>query len=149
LRRFDAKSSFAKIFSASRTAQNVSKGVTVTDLFVAKVGDIADRDRRVVADGDLEVGVFRLGDDYFAWENNCPHMGGPVCQGKIMNRVNEVIDDGKKSHGFEFVDADVHIICPWHGFEFNIRTGVHPGESSTRLTKYDVLVRDGDIYVRT
>jgi len=105
----------------------------VTDLFVAKVGDIADRDRRVVADGDLEIGVFRLGDDYFAWENNCPHMGGPVCQGKVMNRVNEVIDDGKKSHGFEF----------------NIRTGLHPGESSTRLTKYDVVVRDGDIYVRT
>lgn len=119
----------------------------MADLFVAKVGDIADRDRRVVADGELEIGVFRLGDEYFAWENNCPHMGGPVCQGRVMNRVNEVIDGGRKSHGFEFVDADIHIICPWHGFEFNIRTGRHPGESSTKLTPYEVVVRDGEIYV--
>ena len=121
----------------------------MAELFVAKLGDMDDRDRRIVVDGGLEIGVFRLGDDYFAWESDCPHMGGPVCQGKVMNRVNEVLDDGKRSHGFEFVEEDVHIVCPWHGFEFNLRTGMHPGDAKTQLRGFEVVIRDGDIYVRT
>ncbi|MEH6754078.1 MAG: Rieske 2Fe-2S domain-containing protein [Alphaproteobacteria bacterium] len=120
----------------------------MTEVFVANVDEIADRERRVVAEGNLEIGVFRLGDEFFAWESNCPHMGGPVCQGKVMNRVNEVLDDDKKSRGFEFVEADVHIVCPWHGYEFNLRTGMHPGEPSTRLTGFETVVRDGAVYVR-
>lgn len=121
----------------------------MTEVFVAKVDEIADRDRRVVAVDGLEIGVFRLGDDFFAWESDCPHMGGPVCQGRVMNRVTEVLDDGQRSHGFEFVEADVHIVCPWHGFEFNLRTGAHPGDPKTRLKGFEVSVRDGGVYVRT
>ncbi len=119
----------------------------MSELFVAKVAELADGERKIVADGLLEIGVFRLGDDYFAWRSDCPHAGGPVCQGRIMNRVNEVLDAEKRSHGYEFVEEDVHIVCPWHGYEFNIRTGAHPGEKNTRLEGYDVAVRDGAIYV--
>ena len=64
-----------------------------------------------------------------------------------MNRVIENLDENKKSHGFLYVDEDVHIICPWHGFEFNIRTGVHPGDSQAKLNGFDVLVRNGGVYV--
>ena len=117
------------------------------EIFVAKEGEIADRDRKVVADNNLEIGVFRLGDEYYAWENNCPHSGGPVCQGRVMNRVTEALDDRKQSHGFQFVDEDVHIICPWHGFEFNIRTGTHPGDPQAQLNGFDITLRDGGIYV--
>lgn len=118
------------------------------EIFVAKEGEIADRDRKVVADNNLEIGVFRLGDEYYAWENNCPHSGGPVCQGRVMNRVTEALDDRKRSHGFRFVDEDVHIICPWHGFEFNIRTGTHPGDPQAQLNGFDITLRDGGIYVK-
>lgn len=118
------------------------------EVFVAKVGEIPDRDRRVVEARGLEIGVFRLGDDYFAWESNCPHQGGPVCQGRIMNRVDEVIDSVGRSRGYRFVEEDVHVICPWHGFEFNIRTGRHAGDPNTRLRGFEVSVRDGGIYVQ-
>ncbi len=121
----------------------------MSELYVAKTDEIGDRESRIVVDGDLEIGVFRLGDEFFAWENNCPHMGGPVCQGKVMNRVMEVLDDEKRSHGFNYVDADVHIVCPWHGFEFNIRSGVHPGDPKTQLRGFEVEVRDGAVYVHT
>ena len=117
------------------------------EIFVAKEGEIADRDRKVVADNNLEIGVFRLGDEYYAWENNCPHSGGPVCQGRVMNRVTEALDDRKRSHGFRFVDEDVHIICPWHGFELNRRTGTHPGDPQAQLNGFDITLRDGGIYV--
>lgn len=120
----------------------------MNEIFVASAGELADGDRRIVEHGDTEIGVFRLGDQYFAWESNCPHQGGPVCQGRVMNRVDEVIDAGGKSYGYRFVEEDVHIICPWHGFEFNLRTGRHPGDPETRLHGYEVAVRDGGIYVR-
>lgn len=117
------------------------------EIFVAGVDEIKDGERRIVEDGALEIGVFRLGDGYFAWESNCPHQGGPVCQGRMMNRVDEVIDEGGRSHGFRFVEEDMHIVCPWHGFEFNLRTGCHPGDPETQLRGFDVAVRDGRVYV--
>jgi len=117
------------------------------EIFVAGVEEIGEGERRVVENDGMEIGVFRVGDGYFAWESNCPHQGGPVCQGRIMNRVDEVIGDDRRSHGYRFVEEDVHIICPWHGFEFNIRTGRHPGDPDTRLRGFEVVVRDGGIYV--
>ena len=48
------------------------------EIFVANTDEIEDRERKVIVDGDLEIGVFRLGEDFFAWENNCPHSGGPI-----------------------------------------------------------------------
>ena len=118
------------------------------EIYVARADDIADRDRKVVIDGDLEIGVFRLGDEFFAWQSECPHMGGPVCQGKVMNRVTEVLDGAQRSKGFRYVAEDVHIVCPWHGFEFNIRTGIHPGDPGSRLKGFPVELRDGAVYVR-
>ena len=120
----------------------------VREIYVAQADEIADRDRKVIIDDDLEIGVFRLGDEYYAWESNCPHMGGPICQGRIINRVDEVLDDERRSKGFRFVDEDVHVVCPWHGFEFNIRTGAHPGDAKTRLKGFEVELRDGAVYVR-
>jgi nitrite reductase (NADH) small subunit len=120
----------------------------VQEVFVAGVEEIADGERRVIEAGDYEIGVFRLGSDYFAWENNCPHQGGPVCQGRVMNRVAEVLDEGMRSHGYRFVEEDVHIVCPWHGFEFNIRTGTHPGDPQAQLRGFKVSVRDGGVYVQ-
>ncbi len=118
------------------------------EIYVAQADEIADRDRKVIIDDELEIGVFRLGDEFYAWESNCPHMGGPICQGKIINRVDEVLDDARRSTGFRYVDEDVHVVCPWHGFEFNIRTGAHPGDDKTRLKGFAVELRDGAVYVR-
>jgi nitrite reductase/ring-hydroxylating ferredoxin subunit len=75
-----------------------------------------------------------------------PHAGGPVCQGKIFNRVEEVLAVDMKSRGLRFSN-DRHVVCPWHGYEFNIETGCHPGDETVRLTPIPVDVRDGEIFV--
>ena len=52
-----------------------------------RVGDLATFEnpgRKVVEVAGIEVGVFRLGDEFFAYENKCPHLEGPVCQGKLL-----------------------------------------------------------------
>jgi len=103
--------------------------------------------RLVVDVGEKTVGIFRVAGQLYAWENTCAHQGGPVCQGKIIPRVTEVIDDGGESRGFAFDESDLHIVCPWHGFEFNIRTGVHPGRPAARLMSVAVEEAVDGIYV--
>jgi nitrite reductase/ring-hydroxylating ferredoxin subunit len=73
-------------------------------------------------------------------------MGGPVCQGKMINRVEEILTPEKKSRGQRFA-AERHIVCPWHGYEFNLDTGCHPGKPSVRLRPIDIQVREGNVYV--
>ena len=102
--------------------------------------------RLVVDIGDTTVGIFRVGGRLVAYENSCPHMGGPVCQGLIIPAVRELVDDRRVSTGYAFDESEMRIVCPWHGYEFNLRTGQHPG-SRYRLRKLHVQVEGGELYV--
>ena len=119
----------------------------MSEVALGALADIADGDHRVYRVGTLEVGVFRQQDRVYAWENRCPHAGGPVCQGRIYRKVEEVLDAERKSLGLRFGSTS-QIVCPWHGFEFDVATGRHPGDARYRLTPVNVSVRDGNIYVR-
>ena len=103
--------------------------------------------RFVVDVGDKTIGIFRVGGKLYAWENICAHQGGPVCQGKIISGVTEVIEPSGESRGFAFDESGLHIVCPWHGFEYDIKTGVHPGRPSAKLIPVVVEEGAGGIYV--
>ena len=119
----------------------------VAEVYVGTEAEFGERDRKIIAQGDLEIGIFRVDGEFYAYENNCVHQGGPICQGKILNRVEEILAEDKTSQGLKFSEDDVHIVCPWHGYEYNLKTGRHPGDRNVRLKPYEVQVRDGDIYV--
>ena len=121
----------------------------MADLYVGREDEFEDRGRKVVVSGTLEIGVFFIDGEYFAYENKCVHQGGPICQGRILNRVVELIADDRNSQGLAWSEEDVHIVCPWHGYEFNIKSGVHPGNKNARLRRFDVKIADGEIYVLT
>ena len=91
--------------------------------------------------------MFKLGGEFFAYLNHCPHMGGPACQGKMIAKVEEIIAEDRTSKGMMFSKSKMHVVCPWHGFEFDIRTGIHPGNPKARLRKIKVAVADGDVIV--
>ena len=113
---------------------------------VASVDDFDTDGYKIFAVGKKEVGVFHYRGGFVAYENHCPHFGGPVCQGKRIPRVHEEIDSEKRSVGLRFSE-DHHIICPWHGWEFDLATGIHPGDPNERLKPVEVSVRGKDIYV--
>jgi nitrite reductase (NADH) small subunit len=122
----------------------------VRTIRVCQTDDLADQGKLVVEVGDLQIGVFRLGDEFFAWKNRCPHQGGPVCQGRIYNKVFEKIDAEQKSRGRDYDAGVTHIVCPWHGLEFDIRTGKFAGASDKdimNLDGYPTQVQDGEVYV--
>jgi nitrite reductase (NADH) small subunit len=116
------------------------------EVAVARLSELDDGDYRVYAVDEFEVGIFRLGDRVIAYRNDCPHAGGPVCQGKIFHRIEEALAPGMKSAGLRHSKRR-NVVCPWHGYEFDIETGCHPGDPNLRLTPVKVAVRDGEIYV--
>jgi nitrite reductase/ring-hydroxylating ferredoxin subunit len=104
--------------------------------------------RLVVDIGHTTVGIFRVNGRLVAYENTCPHMGGPVCQGLIIPAVRELINDKQVSTGYAFDESEMRIVCPWHGYEFSIETGSHPAKESIRLKRVAVEEDGGEVYVR-
>jgi len=116
-------------------------------LEVCHEGELADGDRRVVEtpDGD-EIGVLNVDGEYYAISNQCAHMGGPVCKGKVQGAlVGEYTGPGERIN--ESFSDDLAIACPWHGWDYDLETGVHLGDDDISLPTYDVVVDDGRIYV--
>jgi len=115
--------------------------------YVGRSDRVPEGGRLVVDVGDKTIGIFRVDGALYAWENVCAHQGGPVCQGKMIPRVREVIDAGGESRGFAFDDSRPHIVCPWHGFEYDLKTGSHPGRLLARLIRVAVEESTDGIYV--
>lgn len=120
---------------------------TGTEILVGARSDFAGETRRVVAVGDTEVGVIFHQDQFFAYENRCVHQGGPVCEGRIMGRVEAVLADDKTLIGERFSDTETHLVCPWHGYEYDLATGECAADRRLRLRRYDVVVRGEEVYV--
>ena len=114
---------------------------------IGAASEIADPGRKIIGFENFEVAVFKLDGEFFAYLNHCPHMGGPACQGKMIAKVEEIIADDRTTSGQMFSKSKMHVVCPWHGFEFDIRTGRHPGNSKARLRPMKVAVADGDVIV--
>ena len=111
------------------------------------LAELADGAVRIINLDRLEVAVIRQGSQYYAYRNLCPHQGGPVCEGVRMPKVIDEIDGEGNFKGQRFDNDDMHIVCPWHGYEFHLTTGENVCDKRLRLKKYDVIERGGEIYV--
>ncbi len=118
----------------------------MAEILVAKADNFKDGDRRIVKTARGEVGVFAHEGAYYAYANHCAHSGGPACEGITIPRILELIADDKTYVGQTFSDQ-MHIVCPWHGWEYDMKTGVFAGDAKYRLKKYETVVRSGDVYV--
>jgi nitrite reductase (NADH) small subunit len=117
------------------------------ELLVCRDGEIAEGGVRIVRSGRTEIGVIRHAGKYYAYRNLCPHQGGPACEGLRMPQIVELIDGDGVYHGKRYDEGDMHIVCPWHGWEFHLADGTHVIDSRHRLRKYPVVEHGDDIYV--
>ena len=117
------------------------------EVIIGSASEFSDPGRKIIGFESFEVAVFKLDGEFFAYLNQCPHMGGPACQGKMIAKVEEIIADDRTSKGMMFSKTKMHIVCPWHGFEFDIRTGRHPGNPRARLRKIEVAVSNGEVMI--
>ena len=86
---------------------------------VAAVGEIPPGGRKLVeVAGGRRVVVFNLGGEFFALADRCPHQGGSLAAGCITGRVSS-----SAPGEYRYERRGEMIRCPWHYWEFDIRTG--------------------------
>ena len=106
----------------------------MTRQVVAKASDIAPGQSRVIAVKGREIGLFNVGGEFFAIRSACPHAGGPLCLGVVTGFVT-----ADTPGRYEYLRRGEIIRCPWHGWEFDIKTGqswIDPKQ--LRVKKYPV-----------
>ena len=106
---------------------------------VAAASEIPPGGRKLVTADGRAIVVFNLGGEFFALSNRCPHRGGSLCEGNLTGLV---LSD-EPGH-YNYIRRGEIIRCPWHSWEFDIRTGkswCDPGR--VRVRQYPVAVKSG------
>jgi 3-phenylpropionate/trans-cinnamate dioxygenase ferredoxin subunit len=85
---------------------------------VAPVAEIPPGGRKVVEAAGKRIVVFNLGGEFFALLDRCPHQGGPLSSGILCG-----LTQSDAPGTYRFSRAGEVIRCPWHQWEFDIRTG--------------------------
>jgi nitrite reductase/ring-hydroxylating ferredoxin subunit len=122
-------------------------GEPMAEKFVAKASEFKDGDRRIVFAGDNEIGVFRNNGEFYAYSNFCLHQGGPACEGLTIAKVEERLRPDKTSQGLYFSEKDMNFVCPWHGMEYDMKTGECISDRKMKLKKFQVVQKGEDVYV--
>ena len=107
---------------------------------VAAVADLPAGERKRIEAEGRQITVFNVRGEYFALNDRCPHEGGPLCTGKIS-----ALTVSSEPGTYEWTREDEFIRCPWHGWEFDLRTGRSVCDPRTmRVRLYDVRVEHGE-----
>lgn len=112
---------------------------------VATVDEIPPGARKIVEVGGREIGIFNLAGEFFAIANRCPHEGASLCKGRIVGLV-----EADEPGSYRFSRKDELVRCPWHGWEFDIRTGKSWCDPRrTKVKSYDIKLEDGGAIAET
>jgi nitrite reductase (NADH) small subunit len=96
---------------------------------VGKIDDIPPGTAIAVQAGRRVIAVFRLGEEFFAVSNACPHKGASLCDGEII--VSEKI-----------------VRCPWHHWNWRLDGGSLESDPRQRLRTFEVAVEGSDVILR-
>src|SRR5262245_2821025 len=78
--------------------------------------------------GGRPVALFNVDGAFYAIGNTCIHRGGPLGQGMLEGNT---------------------VMCPWHAWTYDVRTGVSTVNDELRVPSYSVKVEDGALWVKT
>jgi nitrite reductase (NADH) small subunit/3-phenylpropionate/trans-cinnamate dioxygenase ferredoxin subunit len=93
---------------------------------VARTEDIPPGTGKTVQANGVWIALFNVDGVFFAVDNTCPHAGGPIGEGKLSGEI---------------------VTCPWHGWQFNVRTGERDVNPNITVGCCPVRVQDGHVQV--
>lgn len=94
---------------------------------IADTADLAPGTGTVAEVNDRSIAVFNVDGTYFAIDNTCVHRGGPLGEGDL--------------------EGDV-VTCPWHGWEYNVKTGACVNNPSAKVSCYPVTVEGTQVKIQ-
>lgn len=95
---------------------------------LAKVSDIPEGSSiAVMTPNDQEIALFNINGKIYAIDNECPHAGGPLAEGDINDTV---------------------VKCPWHGWEFDLKTGACINSKIHCVAIIPIEIKDGLIFLK-
>jgi nitrite reductase (NADH) small subunit len=75
---------------------------------------------------DRVVALFNVAGQFFVLDGICPHQGGPLGEGVLTGCI---------------------VTCPWHGWQFDVRTGQHQFSRTVVQPRFETKVQDGEVWV--
>jgi nitrite reductase/ring-hydroxylating ferredoxin subunit len=94
---------------------------------VARAEDLPPGTLRAATLGDEEITVAHCDGGFYAVQGHCLHLQGPLAEGRLEGCV---------------------LTCPWHGWQYDVRTGQNEFDLAIQLRTYDVQVENGEVRVR-
>jgi nitrite reductase (NADH) small subunit len=94
---------------------------------VATISEVPENSVIEVSVGDDLYAICNVDGTITALSGTCVHQGGPLGQGNI---------------------ADGRLMCPWHAWEYDCRTGASPEDPSTCVPTYPVKLEGSDILIQ-
>ena len=89
--------------------------------------DFHDGRGRVVDVAGQRVAVFRIGERWYALQDDCPHMGASLAEGAL--------EGGR-------------VVCHWHGKTFDLATGESDMRSGACARVYEIRTTGPDVFVK-
>lgn len=94
---------------------------------VARVDEIPPGTVKALRAGDEDIAVAHLDGKFCATQGHCLHLGGPLGEGHLEGRV---------------------LTCPWHGWQYDVCTGLNEFDYAIELQTYEVRVEGDEVQVR-
>ena len=85
---------------------------------VAHAAEIPPGTNKVVTIRGREIVIFNVEGEFFAFLNKCPHEGAKLCFGVLVG-----LTESSGPGDYRFQRKGEMLRCPWHGWEFDLRTG--------------------------
>ncbi|MBI4208512.1 MAG: Rieske 2Fe-2S domain-containing protein [Deltaproteobacteria bacterium] len=93
---------------------------------VATIEELEEGIGKLVETESKRLALFKVDGKFYATDEVCPHRGGPLSEGDI---------------------EECEVVCPWHGWRFNLETGVSPVNPNVKIQIYTVKVEGSDILI--
>ena len=94
---------------------------------VAKANDLKPGENKAIELNGREIALFNVDGEFYAIDNTCAHRGGPlgdgICDGNIVT-------------------------CPWHGWKYDVTTGISPVNAQVKVASYEVKVEGDEVKIK-
>lgn len=94
---------------------------------VARVDELPPGTVRTVRAGEDEFALANVAGDFYAVQPACLHLHGPLGEGCLQ---------------------DQWLHCPWHGWTYDVRTGLNDFDHTIQLETFEVRVEGNEVQVR-